>query len=148
MGTSFEIPDAIGWNTGGGSTLVECKASKSDFKADQQKPGRRTPAHLGMGNRRYYLVPPDLIDHVLENLPEQWGALVAYKTRVEIRAQGEFIPNISKSREIGILISALRRLAGEKEPIAGMNVKYYTIDNSRNPVATLGIEPDAFDKRT
>lgn len=140
MGTSFEIPDAIGWNTGGGSTLIECKTSKSDFKADQWKPGRRNPAHFGMCNHRYYLVPPDLIDYVIANLPEQWGALVAYKTRVEIRVRGDFIHTVNKSREISVLISALRRLAGEKEPIAGMNVKYYTIDNSKNPIATIGIE--------
>jgi hypothetical protein len=32
-----EIPDAIGWSTRHGSTVVECKTSISDFYADQKK---------------------------------------------------------------------------------------------------------------
>jgi hypothetical protein len=32
-----EIPDAIGWSSSTGSTVVECKTSVSDFYADQKK---------------------------------------------------------------------------------------------------------------
>jgi hypothetical protein len=141
MAGSFEVPDAIGWTTGGGSILVECKASKSDFNADKHKPGRRTPAHFGMGNRRFYLVPPELVEHVVENRPEQWGVLVAYKTRVETKAKSEWIKQANKTREMGLLISSLRRLAGEKHPLRGMNVRAYTIDGDQRPVASIGIEP-------
>jgi len=139
----IEEPDAIGWNSGGGSTLVECKTSKSDFNADRWKAGRRTPARFGMGNLRFYLVPIELLQHALDNKPEQWGVLVAYKTRVETKAKAEWIADANKTREMGLLISSLRRLAGEKQPLVGMNIKYYTIDGPNNPKATIGIELDA-----
>ena len=34
---SGEIPDAIGWNDGSTTTLIECKASRSDFLSDRKK---------------------------------------------------------------------------------------------------------------
>lgn len=140
MACGVEEPDAIGWNHGGGSILVECKTSKSDFNADKWKSGRRTPARFGMGNKRFYLVPRELLNHALLNKPEQWGVLVAYKNRVETKAEAEWITDANKTREMGLLISSLRRLAGERRPLKGMNVKYYTIDDSQNPKATIGIE--------
>ena len=143
MASGAEEPDAIGWNSGGGSILVECKTTKSDFNADKWKAGRRTPTRFGMGNKRFYLVPPELLNHALLNKPEQWGVLVAYKTRVETKAEAEWIIDANKTREMGLLISSLRRLAGEKQPLRGMNVKYYTINDSQNPKATIGIEPHA-----
>ena len=140
MGSGFEIPDAIGWTTGGGSILIECKASKSDYEADKWKPGRRTPPQFGMGNHRYYLVPPDLVGHVVANRPEHWGVLIAYKKRVEMKATGEWLKEVSKSREMNLLISSIRRIAGTKNPLIGMNVKVYTINENTKPVATLGIK--------
>ena len=140
MGGIGEEPDAIGWHYAGNSILVECKVSKSDFNADKWKAGRRTPARFGMGNKRFYLVPQELLQHALDNRPEQWGVLVAYKARVETKLEAEWIADASKTREMGLLISSLRRLAGERHPLKGMNVKYYTIDESQNPKATIGIE--------
>ncbi|KKL61815.1 hypothetical protein LCGC14_2191540 [marine sediment metagenome] len=144
MSGQAEEPDAIGWTHGGGSILLECKATKSDFNADRHKAGRRTPSQFGMGNRRFYLVPPDLVDHVKANRPEQWGILVAYKTRVETKVTGEWIKQANKTSEMGLLISGLRRLAGEKQPLKGVNIRYYTIDGDQRPTATIGI--DAYDK--
>ena len=40
-GSVGEIPDAIGWTSDGVSIVVECKASRSDFLADRNKPARR-----------------------------------------------------------------------------------------------------------
>jgi hypothetical protein len=139
MSGQGEEPDAIGWNAGGHSCLVECKATVSDFKADRWKAGRRL-ARLGMGNHRFYLVPPEILQYAVENAPPRWGVLVAYKRRVEQRKAPDCFPEAYKLREIGLLISSLRRLAGEKTPIKGMNVRYYTIDALTNPRATIGIE--------
>ena len=77
--TSFlpgESPDAIGFrvssrNYGGGSTVVECKVSRGDFRKDSGKPHRS--AGEGMGRFRYYLCPEGLID--LSEVPEGWGLL-------------------------------------------------------------------------
>ncbi len=72
-GWSGEIPDAIGFRAAGfedGSTVVECKTSRSDFLADRKKAHRATG---GMGNWRYFLAPEGLISPT--ELPEGWGLL-------------------------------------------------------------------------
>lgn len=53
--TTGEIPDVIGWH-GTHSTLIECKASRSDFLADQTKFFRREQ-WAGIGMARYYFAP-------------------------------------------------------------------------------------------
>jgi hypothetical protein len=140
MSGHHEEPDAIGWGSSGFSVLIECKTSKSDFDRDKWKAGRRTPPQWGVGDRRYYLVPPNLANYVAENRPDGWGVLVAHKTRIMIKEEGEYFKQSYKSREIGYLVSALRRLAAEKHPISGSNIRYYTIDENPNPKATIGIE--------
>src|SRR5215469_15251058 len=87
---SGETPDVIGWK--GSSTpprakpktardgdpgscrsvLVECKISRADFFADQEKPFRKQ-AESGMGCERFYLVPCGLIEK--HELPPAWGLL-------------------------------------------------------------------------
>ncbi|MBU2773359.1 hypothetical protein HMI48_05400 [Acidithiobacillus ferrooxidans] len=70
--TSKEIPDAIGWFGDATSILVECKASRSDFLADANKRFRKE-TDLGVGQWRFYLCPPDIIE--VADLPEHWGLL-------------------------------------------------------------------------
>lgn len=140
MAGGAEEPDALGWTAGGHSILVECKATKSDFDADRHKAGRRL-ARLGMGNHRFYLVPPMILQHTVENAPSEWGVLVAYKHRVEQRKSSGYFSEAYKLREIGLLVSSLRRLAGERTPIEGMNVRFYTINTSSHPRATIGVQP-------
>lgn len=135
-----EIPDAIGWN-GSLSILVECKTSKSDFKADFNKSSRRVPEYLAIGNKRFYLVPPSLLEFAKKNLLDNWGLLIAYKNRVETKVEAEY-HDAKKGKEISLLISTIRRIAGIKEPLYGMNVRCYTIDKEYgNPKASLSIEP-------
>lgn len=109
-----ERPDAIGWREGL-SVLVECKASRSDFFADGQKPFRQDPA-LGAGDWRFFLCPPKLI--YPEEIPQDWGLLWCYPR--QIRAQTPlpdramwyrarpFRGNEAVEREI--LYAALRRV--------------------------------------
>ena len=73
--TGHEIPDAIGWRSPGNSILIECKASRADFRADQQKEPRRKPWR-GMGRERWYLTPPGLIQPA--EIPQGWGLLWCY----------------------------------------------------------------------
>lgn len=75
-----EQPDAIGWlgNTGSrllcgeraDCVLVECKASRTDFRADAGKPWRQVG---GMGHWRYYLAPAGIIR--ADEIPTGWGLL-------------------------------------------------------------------------
>lgn len=70
-----ESPDVISWKVTRGivsSTLIECKASRTDFKADFNKPFRRNPA-LGMGRYRWYFVPHGLVSP--GEVPERWGLI-------------------------------------------------------------------------
>ena len=67
-----ENPDVIGWAPGAGSVLIECKLSRSDFLRDATKTVRRNP-QAGMGHRRYYLCPAELIQ--TKELPPKWGLL-------------------------------------------------------------------------
>ncbi len=77
--TSFlsgESPDAIGFRVsspdyGGGSVVVECKRTRSDFLADVKKPWRERGQ--GMGRFRYFLCAAGLIQH--DDLPPGWGLL-------------------------------------------------------------------------
>lgn len=69
------IPDVLGWDCHGSSVLVECKTSRSDFLADQRKPHRAND-WMCVGNKRYYMTPPDLLD--TDDLPDGWGLVEAF----------------------------------------------------------------------
>lgn len=112
--SSGEQPDVIGW-WNSASILIECKVSRNDFLSDKRKRFRRDPA-LGMGDWRFYLCPPQVIQ--VEDLPSGWGLLWAYPTL--IRAQTA-LPRFSnwydrrpfagnRDNENQMLVAALRRV--------------------------------------
>lgn len=68
--TTNEIPDAIGF-TSAHSILFECKATRSDFLKDKEKPFR-VVSESGMGDFRFYLTNENVIKSV-EELPNGWG---------------------------------------------------------------------------
>src|SRR5580693_10695319 len=100
-----ENPDIIGWSTGF-STLIECKATRSDFLSDSKKKVRRNPKD-GMGQRRYYLCPAGTIQ--MEDLPKKWGLLWAEKGRVVVKKEARGHPDRSLIAELRFLNSMLRR---------------------------------------
>ena len=110
-----EQPDAIGWRDGL-SFLIECKVSRADFLADKKKSFRADPAK-GMGDWRFYMCPPDIIQP--EDLPEGWGLLWVHEKKVQkvtpfpgnsaYHTLKPFEGN--KVSENMMLVSALRRLA-------------------------------------
>lgn len=130
-----ETPDAIGWK-GHVSTLVECKASRQDFRADREKWFRQAVAK-GLGQYRYFLAPKGLLK--LSDLPPKWGLLEfesgrAFTTytphafdRSERNLEGELL----------LLLSALRRV-GQSAP-RGVSVRCYKLETGNT--ATLGISP-------
>jgi hypothetical protein len=76
-----EFPDAIGWRSYE-SYLVECKVSRADFLADLKKPHRVNP-DWGMGDRRYYMTPPELVQP--DEVPDLWGLLWVYPKIVRVK---------------------------------------------------------------
>ena len=114
--TSRETPDAIGWFSDSTCLLVECKVSRADFFAETKKKFRIEP-HIGVGQWRFYLCPPDILQ--IEDMPDGWGLLWATGRSVkEIhnipgnchwRTSPPFISN--RITEAEILVQALRRVA-------------------------------------
>src|SRR5215468_10614440 len=78
---SGETPDAIGWKRGCHSVVVECKISRADFLADQEKPFRQK-TERGMGCERYYLAPVGLIQP--SELPNRWGLLELRGRKIQV----------------------------------------------------------------
>lgn len=101
-----ENPDVIGWIPGAGSVLIECKLNRSDFLRDATKSVRKNP-RAGMGHRRYYLCPPDLIQ--VKDLPPKWGLLWATTGQVVVKREAKGHPERCLVAEVQFLSSMLRR---------------------------------------
>ena len=134
LATGGEEPDAIGFNPRA-TILVECKASRADFLSDNGKLWRQRPdLGFGMGDRRYYLTPKDMV--AAEELPERWGLLWALPGgRIREELAAACFPGKDSRREHAILVSALRRL-GQTCP-DGLSVKAYTYQTKCR--ATVGV---------
>ena len=112
---SGETPDAIGWKGACHSVLVECKLSRPDFLADNDKPFRRAP-ESGMGCERFYLAPRGLLQP--KELPVGWGLLELVGKQVHLVS-----PAAKKMRsaqgfrwEMNLLLASLRRVEVRIEP--------------------------------
>ena len=130
-----EIPDAVGFRSSGISYLIECKVSRGDFLADNKKHFRRYQIN-GLGRYRYYLCPVGLIKE--KELPDKWGLLyINKKGRIEESRQTDFqeMTDLSQRREIGLLVSAMRRLPVDKE--VGIFVRVFA--HSGKVKATVGV---------
>jgi hypothetical protein len=95
---------------------VECKVSRADFFADQEKPFRKNP-ELAMGCERFYLVPQGLISP--HELPGKWG-LLECKAR-EVRLAVKPCRQSQRSQtgfvwEMNLLLASLRRVEVRIEP--------------------------------
>lgn len=129
-----EKPDAIGWlGSGGDTTLIECKVSRSDFLRDKKKPSRRS---IGMGTFRYYLVPEGVA--YAFDMPPNWGLMVYRNKRNHPKTVKEARQQQLKDwpGESGILCSALRRIGGLRKE--GVSVKVYQWPTKNT--ATLGVK--------
>lgn len=96
----------IGWAPEAGSVLIECKLSRADFLRDSQKGVRKEPA-TGMGQRRYYLSPVEVIQ--VKDLPPKWGLLCVARGQVTVKRQARGHPERNLSAEVRFLSSMLRR---------------------------------------
>jgi hypothetical protein len=101
-----ENPDVIGWIGGSGSVLMECKLTRSDFLRDAGKSFRKNPC-AGMGHRRYYLCPPEVIQ--IKDLPPKWGLLWATRGQITVMREARGYPERNLSAEVQFLSAMLRR---------------------------------------
>ena len=101
-----DIPDAIGWKYGF-SYMVECKASRSDFHANKNKPHER--ANSGVGCHCFFLSVPEVIK--IEDLEDSDYGLLWLGESGVIRVKKEPTTRETNHRkEICMLTSALRRV--------------------------------------
>lgn len=100
-GAGGEIPDAIGW--GHSALIVECKVSRVDFFADLKKPHRS----VGMGHRRYYLTPPQLL--TIKELPSEWGLLEAHPRCIRTVVAATVRAERHLANELRLVLSELSR---------------------------------------
>lgn len=100
-----DIPDAIGWKYGM-SHMVECKASRSDFHANKNKPHER--AQSGVGCLRFFLCAPEIIkvDDLLES---NYGLLWLESGGIRLKKE-PVARETNHRKEISMLTSALRRV--------------------------------------
>jgi len=116
-----EEPDAIGFQHGADSTVIECKASRSDFLRERHKSHARIPEQ-SMGNYRYFLAPKDLIK-LNELLPAD--GLLELDENGRIReTRGAMRKERNLAHEYVLLCSCIRRLFGW-ENVRGVSVKCY-----------------------
>jgi len=134
-----EEPDAIGF-CGGTTTLIECKASVADFRADFKKACRQLP-DLCMGAYRYYATPKGLLG--VGNLPIGWGLLEPHAKGLAVRLASRAFHKRNIHGELGLLISALRRIGRCANQFEGVSVKAYTYKTmSRATLGVLAEPPD------
>jgi hypothetical protein len=113
---SGETPDVIGWKGKCCSILVECKISRADFIADQEKPFRKCPA-LGMGCERFYLAPAGMI--APNELPKKWGLLECKQREVRVAVRPSRVSQRTETGlmwEMNLLLASLRRVEVRIEP--------------------------------
>lgn len=105
-----EVPDAIGWR-GSWSIVVECKATRRDFRHDRKKPHRRNGR--GMGQARYFMTPTGLVRP--EELPEGWGLVEVRGCRFDVVREATSTPGVNKA-ELELLYAFARRTQLGFEP--------------------------------
>lgn len=112
---SGEMPDAIGWKRASHSVLIECKISRADFLADQEKPFRCKP-EIGLGCERFYMAPAGMLRP--EELPAGWGLLEYCNRKVKmVRASAKDMRKAAGFRyEMNLLLASLRRVEVRIEP--------------------------------
>ncbi len=112
-----------------GITLLECKATKIDYKSDFKKSFRIHPSE-GICKFRYYFTPEGLLDP--EELPENWGLIEVTKKKIKIVKIAQPFLKHNVNREMTILVSLLRRLKlSEKDEHCSIRVYQTQFENSK-----------------
>ena len=126
-----EEADAIGWNSKGMATLIECKATRNDFLLDKRKWFRQTPQQ-GMAAFRYYLINDGVV--IANELPADWGLMTVKYGRFRTLVKPEF-QVYDAHREKQKLISAIRRIG--QNPPSGISIDFYTYETKNR--TTMGV---------
>lgn len=142
MASQSEEPDVIGWRREG-SLLLECKASRADYWADEDKLARVVPT-VAMGRLRYYLTPKGLITP--DEVYPGWGLLEWDGRWVRKRRESIVFDVYGWPSEMRLLISALRRI-GQYVPTGdGCAVWAYRYQTKKKAVLGTAQTEDAVEQ--
>jgi hypothetical protein len=103
-----EQPDAIGWQYGFHSLLVEAKTSRADFFHDAKKWHRVEGGH--MGQQRWFLAPRGLV--TAAEVPEGWGLLEVRGSKVFVAKDAperDFDPRLLRN-EMPLMVAQIERV--------------------------------------
>ena len=98
------IPDVIGMNHAR-TAVIECKASRADYQADQKKMHRHHRNQLG--NHRYYLCPAGMLSP--HEVNSGWGLLYYHPHKITIEKESEVFTD-TREEEYHVMYSIIRRL--------------------------------------
>lgn len=73
-----------------------------------------------------------------EMLPENWGLIELTGSKVRVIREAIILSEWNKMAEIGILMSAMRRMKGAL--VEGISANFYSIETKRS--CTVGVEID------
>jgi len=100
------IPDVIGLNHNR-TAVIECKVSRADYFADQNKGHRHYRFQLG--NYRYYLCPVNLLKP--DEIKGGWGLLYCHSYKITIEKESILFPiEETRKEEYQVMYSIIRRL--------------------------------------
>ncbi len=133
VSSAGETPDAIGFNSFR-TILIECKASRADFRADALKASRHHGR--GMGNERYFLAVAGVLKP--EEMPEGWGLLEVWPEGNIRQKRAPVYSPANREGEMSLLVSAIRRIG--QNPPTGVSIKCYTMETKG--LATISIDPE------
>ncbi len=137
IATAPEEPDVLGFH-GKFTTLIECKATRSDFFADRNKIYRYYDPGAGMGTYRYYLSYPGVIKP--DEMPVGWGLWEVKpggKRIKQVRESKSFHTQKNNDNELQILVSIIRRIGEDIPGLKGVSAKFYVIPS--NNFTTVGV---------
>jgi DNA-binding XRE family transcriptional regulator len=136
-----EQPDVLGFTSSRSrSILIECKASRSDFRADKDKPFRKHP-EFGLGLQRWFLAPAGIIP--VEEIPEKWGLLEAIGKKISVTKKAE-VQGRNYDSELNVLISVMRRL--NLQPGNHVSIKEYKLPSMNRATFYIDKKPGEIKK--
>lgn len=135
-----ESPDLIGFRNDNHTTMIEVKASRSDFLSDKNKKFRQDLS-LGMGSHRYYACPEGMIS--VDEIPYKWGLIYVTEKPVKVKfiKWADEITDRNHAAEQNLLFSLMRRI-NDFTPVQEI-VNYEKIVN-RQVSATMSGKPQGF----
>lgn len=130
-----EQADIMCFDYHGNTILIEVKVSRVDFLKDCKKPFRKEPER-GMGNKRYYLAPKELINK--KEVPDLWGLMEYNLGTEDIRIiKGCSHQKSNRDKELMLLVSVLRRIGVYECSAGACNIKVYYEDRATKASVTF-----------